>query len=84
MLITALVFRPQVEKARQALNHELEELSERLDEAGGATSTQVTTTLLFRTRGQSGSQGCITLTHSIVFRENTIFFLSKVLKSHGT
>ena len=31
----------QVEKARQALNNELEELSERLDEAGGATAAQV-------------------------------------------
>lgn len=31
----------QVEKQRAELNRELEDLSERLDEAGGATSAQV-------------------------------------------
>ena len=31
----------QVEKQRAALNMELEELGERLDEAGGATAAQV-------------------------------------------
>lgn len=31
----------QVEKQRQELARELDELSERLDEAGGATSAQV-------------------------------------------
>ena len=31
----------QVEKQRSELNHELEDLAERLDEAGGATSAQI-------------------------------------------
>ena len=36
-----MLCRFQVEKQRAALNMELEELGERLDEAGGATAAQV-------------------------------------------
>jgi len=41
MMIVVVVVVMQVEKQRVALQHELDDLSQRLDEAGGATQAQV-------------------------------------------
>lgn len=39
--------RSKVEKQKNELQHELEDLSDRLDEAGGATAAQVSHRLFF-------------------------------------
>ena len=44
MTVVVVVVVVQVEKQRVSLQHELDDLSQRLDEAGGATQAQVTYT----------------------------------------